>query len=728
MKSNIIIRMLLILLPLTFSSVAIAQNDFQKIFDEFRKSNEREFQSFRDKANAEYSEFLRQAWDKMEGEKPITKPKTKPITPPVVKQDEIKKPENKEIKYQGEITVPDPSPAPTPIEPIKEVTVPHSRYMTFSIYGTECKVRYNAANRPYLKGSDENSVADFWDILSSSDEAELLIYDFIELRSRLSLCDWAFYKFAEAFSKKVYPDDSNAAVILHAYILTQAGYKLRFGYDKDSKIHMVVATENIVFDHIYWELDGMKYYLFEESDITSMNLCKVDFTSAKPMRLQADKENLFDENLSAARKLCSKSCQDVEVNVSVNLNLISFYNEYPISSSDSDSVVAQWISYANTPLSEKVRETLYSQFRPLLTGKTELAAAEILLNFVQTAFVYKNDTETWGRERPFFAEECLHYPYCDCEDRSILFSHLIRDLLGLDVALIYSPGHLFTAVNFTDDIKGSHLFIGDRKFVICEPTCTAGAPVGHSAVNTDETELKIGLLNKIEYAKDFHIASANPVHCKKSLFPIEKNGKWGYKNADGEIVVACEYDSVSDYEQGDRALYAAKKDSLYTLYYETGDVAYSDFKGYIPLDIQYVEIGGQMTRADYWGIVKNNVDGDDKWIFYDFVGVANEEHLYFDNFEMDEVTYENNIYCSSREKYFTHFIILKRKSDNKYGVLNLNKAGVDNTTSTDLTQIRPEGVVVPFIYDDIKFTEGDKSRVVLYKDGKATETISLENL
>ena len=48
-------------------------------------------------------------------------------------------------------------------------------------------------------------------------------------------------------------------------------------------------------------------------------------------------------------------------------------------------------------------------FRPLLAGKSETEAVNMILNFVQTAFTYGYDDEIWGGDRPFFADETLYY-------------------------------------------------------------------------------------------------------------------------------------------------------------------------------------------------------------------------------------------------------------------------------------------------------------------------------
>ena len=94
----------------------------------------------------------------------------------------------------------------------------------------------------------------------------------------------------------------------------------------------------------------------------------------------------------------------------------------------------------------------------------------MLLRFVQTAFVYRKDETQFGREKPFFAEETLFYPYSDCEDRSVLFAYLVRDLIGLEVIGLDYPGHISTAVKFSTEIKGDYIESKGKKYIICDPT------------------------------------------------------------------------------------------------------------------------------------------------------------------------------------------------------------------------------------------------------------------
>ena len=119
---------------------------------------------------------------------------------------------------------------------------------------------------------------------------------------------------------------------------------------------------------------------------------------------------------------------------------------------------------------------------------------ERLLNWVQTAFVYEYDDKVWGGDRAFFPEETLYYPYCDCEDRSILMSRLVRDLLGLKCILIYYPGHLAMAVNFPENVNGDYILLQGKKYTITDPTYI-GAPVGMTMPGMDNNKATVILLD-----------------------------------------------------------------------------------------------------------------------------------------------------------------------------------------------------------------------------------------
>lgn len=123
-------------------------------------------------------------------------------------------------------------------------------------------------------------------------------------------------------------------------------------------------------------------------------------------------------------------------------------------------------------------------------GKTTVQAANLLINFVQTAFEYKTDHQQFGYEKPFFVEETLYYPYCDCEDRSILYAFLIEELLHLKVVLLDYPNHIATAVLFEEPVNGDQVTYQGKRFTICDPTYI-NAPIGKSMPQFKQTAPKV---------------------------------------------------------------------------------------------------------------------------------------------------------------------------------------------------------------------------------------------
>ena len=141
-------------------------------------------------------------------------------------------------------------------------------------------------------------------------------------------------------------------------------------------------------------------------------------------------------------------------------------------------------------MEKSVKDMLYPPLKKTIASMSEKEAVGIILNWVQTAFTYGYDSEIWGCDRAFFAQETLYYPYCDCEDRAILFSRLVRDLVGLDVVLLNYPGHLAAAVAFNDNVSGDYLTYKKRKYVVCDPTYI-NAGVGRTMPGMNNQEAQI---------------------------------------------------------------------------------------------------------------------------------------------------------------------------------------------------------------------------------------------
>ena len=143
---------------------------------------------------------------------------------------------------------------------------------------------------------------------------------------------------------------------------------------------------------------------------------------------------------------------------------------------DTDVVVQTFLSADQVELMrDKLKEAVEND-APNAKELQLFEAVQQILWWVQTGFEYEYDEKVWGYDRAFYPEETLFYPYADSEDRSILLARLVRDVVGIDVVLIYySADHLAAAVDFTDAVVvGDFLKLEDRRFIICDPSYIGG--------------------------------------------------------------------------------------------------------------------------------------------------------------------------------------------------------------------------------------------------------------
>lgn len=461
---------LTIVLLLVVSLCASAQSDlFRKQFEAFQHQAADRHSGFRDECNRSYAEFLRKAWESYGSDK-VEKPVQEQIPP--VRYEELPVVDNAIIIKDTLKSV--------PVIPFPKMKAPGEKAISsavpafkFKFYGEQISVRADKKNLFELPSTSENDVAQAWLELSDS-EFDRTFEDLLGIRETHNFCDWAYlqliYSFAVAFA-----DNEDQASIISAWLLCQSGLKARIARS-DKNLCFLFGSDYTIFGACYFTVNGEKFYCMncDAKNIEIADACK--FPDERGLSFAMNCQPSFSEDYSADRVLKSKKYDKVSVTSSVNTNLIKFLASYP-DTQYGDNYMTRWALYAETPLNDYSKARLYPKLKTSMEGKSELEAVNILLDFVQTAFKYKYDNEVWGDDRIFFAEETLFYEYCDCEDRAILFSRLVRDLIGLDVALIYYPNHLAAAVKFNSDVQGEYFVTDEGRFTVCDPTYI-GAPAG----------------------------------------------------------------------------------------------------------------------------------------------------------------------------------------------------------------------------------------------------------
>ena len=496
----------------------------QKMYENYNK--------FRKEMLKDYSDFVRKAWKDYQASPAVEAPKDEHVEPqlapgadaetaslfsklfgrkhkrtkqPVVKPKPV---EQKPVQYTvQEVVKPEPvAPQAQPQVPAEPKVEKANDYMSFTVFGTECKVRIGDNCRFRLPSVKSNDVADAIEHVFPGQQFENMLYDCLQERKSHGFSDWAYYQMLLSLTRQFY-GDTNEAVLAQAFLYSQSGYKMRLAH-ADNKLYMLAATRHFIYNKLFYSLDGEWFFLLSGDQPKSLGICQASFPKESTLSLRISTEQMLSDNPTIQRTIKSRKNPDFSVTITSNKNYIDFYDTYP-SSMVENNFMTRWAMYANSPIEPGIRDQLYPQLKEKLAGYNQVDAVQQLLWWMHgmvdldgtmsnsDTFLYRYDEDVWGCDRAFFGEETLFYPYCDCEDRSILLSHLVRDLVGLDVVLVHYPGHLAMAVNFTEAIPANcdYITLDGRKFVICDPTYI-GSRVGETMSGMENQPTTVILLQR----------------------------------------------------------------------------------------------------------------------------------------------------------------------------------------------------------------------------------------
>ena len=402
-------------------------------------------------------------------EKAADKPTAQPEKKPVVEVVEAE-PEAERTPVVEADRRPEPAAEPrlpvssTPTSPLYRGESGRSKI----VYGGLAFYLNNSLNRKCsLNGLNENAIADAYEALCNSDYKPLLA-DCAQIRKDLRLNDWGVFTLVRQVAD-TYCGTANESIVMQQFLLNEMGYKARMARKAtEDKMMLFVATDCSIYAHPYITLNGQNYYnLSGNNEQCQFYMCQKDSPKAKnSVGMQLKEAPLFPGTVVSSTHQAKGSA--ARVTVDVPKALMDFYKDYP---------QCDYSVYFNAPVNAAMENRILSSLAPLVQGRNEADAANILINFVQTAFQYQTDGQQFGYEKPFFVEELFYYPYSDCEDRAMLFSYLVRELLGLDVVLLDYPEHIATAVRFNGNVSGDYLMVNGRKYIVCDPTYI-GASIG----------------------------------------------------------------------------------------------------------------------------------------------------------------------------------------------------------------------------------------------------------
>ena len=364
------------------------------------------------------------------------------------------------------VVVPVVPPAAKPSAPTGELFTASADKQMVNFCGQKVYVDKSLKGVCSIGNMRENAIADAYEAMCKADY-KALVDDCRKVKKELNLNDWGIFLFVREASKTLCTDE-NAAVVMQQFLLNELGYKSKMARRADrNQMLLFVAADCQVYGHPYFTKDGLNYYNLTSNESCQFYMCQEDSPKAKS-KLNMQVNHAPALNAAMVNSVHKNRSGSVTVSVDVPKSLMEFYGSMP---------QCDYSVYVNAEVNPSVASKVLSTLAPLVNGKSEAEAANLLINFVQTGFQYATDQEQFGYEKPFFVEELFYYPYCDCEDRSVLYSYLVRNLLKLDVVLLDYPNHIATAVCFNENVSGDFVTVGGKKYVVCDPTYI-GASIG----------------------------------------------------------------------------------------------------------------------------------------------------------------------------------------------------------------------------------------------------------
>ncbi len=442
--------------------------DANSEFDQWMSQQSNDFTTYQEKQDSAFSSFLKKEWIEFQVKagtkrdntpKPVSLPKApkpdtrkRPVTAPknIISVKKRLNPLKKTIAKRAF------KPKLHPITTGEQIDV-NFLGSTLPIY-LEKRVDISLGNT-----INNKTIANFWDRISSV-PYKPLIKQIRDYRAEIAFNDWGTIRLIQALANQLYGAQSNEARLFSWYLLVKSGYAARVGYTKD-RIHLMLPSQTQLFSAPYFTFAGQRFYVITSKssrELGSLFSYKGNYPDANR------KMDLYIKKIPALKVAQVKkelkfryAGKQHRFEVSYDKNVVAYFENYPATQLD---------VYFKSTISEGLKRSLLIPLGKLVEGKSEEEAVNILLRFVQTAFAYKTDEEQFGREKYFFPEELFLYGYSDCEDRSVLFAYLVRELLGLDVVALVFPGHVATAVHFNSKLSGAKIKKGNRVYIIADPT------------------------------------------------------------------------------------------------------------------------------------------------------------------------------------------------------------------------------------------------------------------
>lgn len=463
------IRVIAIFALLTSSLCKVNGQNFRDVYDNFTKTAQDSYRTFRDSLNSEFARTISSNWEQFQTSEPENSSASpQPVSPTVAGESD--KSSNVTLKASETVDTLELSIYPEQFVTHSSASVANGRVIRFQFFDSEQDVSIPAEYGIFHPlGISESEVARFWRRLGKENYSQILS-KIEDNRKFLGYNDWASLIWIQTLASAIFPQNINSErTIFEVFVLNQMGLMAKLARSGD-RLECLFASVQPVYARKYTVIDTYQYYFADSStSASSIYTYRSDFSGMlRPLDLRIKNPIQLGTRDSYISRDFKSRVLGCVLDIPINQALMKFYESYPQTSVN---------VYAQSSPDSRFSSCLLGQIGARLEQMDGPDKIDELLRFVQFEFSYKLDSEQFGYEKQFFCEENFFYAANDCEDRAILFSFLVRHLTGNKVLLVEYDDHIATAVRFDRERKGNYFKRDDGIYYICDPTFI-GATVG----------------------------------------------------------------------------------------------------------------------------------------------------------------------------------------------------------------------------------------------------------
>ena len=438
-------------------------------YEEWLGKNKAQYQNYKKSLDEEFANGLKKEWEVFKSgfyENPYAKPK--PKTAPKFEGEPKSEPFEKEIALPKVKLAPIEEAKPIEIQkPKPQIIIAKTKdenMVDFEFFGSQIKAVYPKNFPQNMKLNSSETIAKYYENISKIDTKSL--QDTISQTSqKLSLNDWGKYLLTQTIASKIYTNDKNSANALAWFLLLKQNFDVKIAIDDAKNLILLGNFEQKLYQVSYVTVGKKAYFVLspdgKSAKISSLQTYEVSYSQfLSPISPNIKSAFAFEEKMTDKILHFTFDSKEYAIKARYNNNAIEFLKTFP---------QTEYAVYFDAK-EPNYLDGLVGQLRAQMQNMNEISAVNFLLRFVQKSFNYKTDTEQFSYEKVMLPEETIFYPFSDCEDRSIIFSYLVKSTLGLKVVGMKFSDHLATAVKLNTQIEGDSFVLDGERYFVADPT------------------------------------------------------------------------------------------------------------------------------------------------------------------------------------------------------------------------------------------------------------------